>query len=58
MNIAKLYRQIRFVIVQVLRNMFGFFVGLFIWRDKNILVMGNSPRLVFEQTKKQEQFCY
>ena len=57
-KIIKIYKQIRFVINAILRIIFGFVIGLFIWRDKNIILIGNCPPPVFKINGKKEQFLH
>jgi CDP-glycerol glycerophosphotransferase len=57
-KIIKIYKQIRFVTKAILRSLFGFFIGLFIWRDKNIILIGNYTSPVFKINGKKEQFLH
>ena len=53
-----LYERIIFVMRSVFRGILGFFISLFIRRDKNIVLFGNYPIPFFKSNKRTEQFMH
>lgn len=53
-----IYKKILYVAEWLLRKCFGFFLGLFIWRDKNIILLGNKTVQLFKSSKRTDAFLH
>lgn len=55
---SSLYSKFLSVLNFVLRTLFGFIVNIFIWRDKNLIIVGNKSIPRFKEIKKRELFIH
>jgi len=55
---AQLKNRLGFFFSYCKRVTTGFILGLFVWRDKNIILLGNAPVPMFKTNKKNEQFLH
>ena len=55
---AQLKNRLSFMVEYICRISTGFILGLFIWRDKKIILFGNCPVPMFKTNKKNEQFLH
>ena len=57
MENSLIYQKFKFIFKIVLRFILGCFVEVFIWKDKNLILIGNYP-LTPLKTKRREQFLH
>lgn len=53
-----LYKKFLYVIIRLLQKLFGFIINIFIVRDSNLIILGNSPIPLFEGKSRSDNFLH